>query len=99
LLSFTDELTPQRESILHLRIVKDIDLLVSQGSVERPEQSQGILADDLKQRIEYTDGSGQFAYSGGRAGARVGLACRQEPYIYMEFRHGGYQIYWPNVIL
>ena len=26
----------------------------------------------------------------------VGLACLQEPYIDMEFRHGGYQIYWPE---
>ena len=27
----------------------------------------------------------------------VGLACLQEPYIDTEFRHGGYQIYWPEV--
>ena len=26
----------------------------------------------------------------------VGLACLQEPYIDTEFRHGGYQIYWPE---
>ena len=26
----------------------------------------------------------------------VGLACLQEPYIDMEFRHGRYQIYWPE---
>jgi len=26
----------------------------------------------------------------------VGTACLQEPYIDMEFRHGGYQIYWPE---
>lgn len=26
----------------------------------------------------------------------VGLACLQEPYISNEFRHGGYQIYWPE---
>ena len=26
----------------------------------------------------------------------VGLVCLQEPYIDREFRHGGYQIYWPE---
>ena len=26
----------------------------------------------------------------------VRLACLQEPYIDMELRHGGYQIYWPE---
>lgn len=26
----------------------------------------------------------------------VGLVCLQEPYIGTEFRHGGYQIYWPQ---
>jgi ribonuclease HI len=26
----------------------------------------------------------------------VGLVCLQEPYIGNEFRHGGYQIYWPE---
>ena len=32
------------------------------------------------------------------AGLELGveLACLQEPYIDMEFRHGGYQIYWPE---
>ena len=26
----------------------------------------------------------------------VGLACLQEPYVDTEFRHGGYQMYWPE---
>jgi hypothetical protein len=26
----------------------------------------------------------------------VDLACLQEPYIYMELQHRGYQIYWPE---
>src|ERR1700709_2943609 len=26
----------------------------------------------------------------------VSLECLQEPYIDREFRHGGYQIYWPE---
>lgn len=26
----------------------------------------------------------------------VGLACLQEPYVDMEFRHGGYQMDWPE---
>ena len=26
----------------------------------------------------------------------IGLACLQEPYVQKEFRHGGYQMYWPE---